>query len=111
MKRRERFETFLSKVEILADLDSYERGKICDVLETEYFEDGKEVITQGEKGDKFFLIEEGEALAYKTDASIRLLTKAARERRCTSTRPTTTLASWLCSKMRTELLPWSQRAN
>lgn len=69
MKRRDRFESFLSKVEILADLDSYERGKICDVLETEYFEDGQTVITQGEKGDKFFLIEDGEATAFKTDAS------------------------------------------
>lgn len=69
MKRRERFETFLSKVELLADLDSYERGKICDVLETEYFENGKDIIKQGEKGDKFFLIEEGEAVAFKTDSS------------------------------------------
>lgn len=71
MKRRDRFETFLSKVELLSELDSYERNKICDVLETEYFESGAEIIKQGEKGDKFYLIEDGEALAYKKGAGNR----------------------------------------
>ena len=67
MKRRERFENFLSKVELLADLDAYERNKICDVLDTEYFEDGQVIIKQGEKGDRFFLIEDGEAMAYRNE--------------------------------------------
>lgn len=65
VKRRERFETFLNKVELLADLDTYERGKICDVLETEHFKDGEVVIKQGDKGDKFYFIEDGEAIAVK----------------------------------------------
>lgn len=73
MKRREKFENFLGKVELLGDLDTYEKGKICDVLETEYFEDGQAVITEGQKGDKFYLIESGEAVAYKTDASRKSL--------------------------------------
>jgi len=67
VKRRERFEDFLSKVELLADLNSYERGKICDVLVTEEFENGTEVIKQGDKGDKFYFIEQGEADAFKSD--------------------------------------------
>lgn len=81
MKRRERFETFLSKVDLLADLDAYERGKICDVLETEYFEDGQTVITQGEKGDKFYLIEEGEAVAYQSDGSKERIKRRKEESR------------------------------
>ncbi len=70
MKRRDRFETFLSKIELLSELDSYERNKICDVLETEYFESGADIIRQGEKGDMFYLIEDGEAMAYKKGPGI-----------------------------------------
>lgn len=65
MKRRERYEAFLSKVELLSPLDTYERSKICDVLETEVFQDGQAVVKQGEKGDKFYFIEDGEAVALK----------------------------------------------
>ena len=65
MKKRERFEEFLSKVELLSGLGSYDRNKICDVLQTEEFEAGKEVIVEGEVGDKFFLIEKGSVQVYK----------------------------------------------
>lgn len=37
MKKREKYEEFLSKIEILKELDSYERGKLCDVLTTQTF--------------------------------------------------------------------------
>ena len=35
IKRREMFEDFLDKVEILKELDDSEKAKICDCLETE----------------------------------------------------------------------------
>ena len=40
MKRRDRYEDFLDKIELLKTLDSYERSKICDCLETETFTKG-----------------------------------------------------------------------
>lgn len=65
IKRRERFEKFISKVELLQDLDSYEKNNFCDVLESEIFEPGQTVVKQGTKGTKFYFIEEGEAEALK----------------------------------------------
>ena len=65
IKRRERYEAFISRVELLQDLDSYEKNNFCDVLESEIFEKGQEVIKEGEKGTKFYFIEEGEAEAVK----------------------------------------------
>lgn len=65
IKRRERFEAFISKVELLQDLDSYEKNNFCDVLESETYEKGQVVIKEGEKGTKFYFIEEGEAEAVK----------------------------------------------
>jgi cAMP-dependent protein kinase regulator len=65
IKRRERFEAFISKVELLQDLDTYEKNNFCDVLESELFEPGQVVVKQGERGTKFYFIEEGEAEALK----------------------------------------------
>lgn len=63
MKKREKYEAFLSRVELLQDLDPYERGSLCDVLTPETIEAGDCVIRQGEQGDKFYFLEEGEAIA------------------------------------------------
>lgn len=63
MKKRQQYENFLAKVELLQDLDSYERNSLCDVLTTEVYEPGQTVIREGEQGDKFYLIEEGQAIA------------------------------------------------
>lgn len=70
IKRRERYDDFINRVEILQELDPYERGKICDVLETQRFKKGEYIIKQGEPGDKFFLIEEGTADAIKTENGV-----------------------------------------
>lgn len=55
---------FLSRLEILEDLYVYELGQLCDVLMTEIFKDGEEVVRQGEKGEKLYFIEKGEAKAF-----------------------------------------------
>ena len=65
IRRRERFEDFLSKIDIFSELEAYEKSKLCDVLQSETFQKGQIVIQQGEKGDRFYLIEEGEAEARK----------------------------------------------
>ena len=65
IKRRERYETILSKIEILKAMDPYERAKIADVAVPVQFQKGQYVITQGEAGDHFYFIEEGNAVATK----------------------------------------------
>lgn len=65
VKRREKFENFLEKIEILTDLNAAEKAKIVDCLKTERFKKGEKVITQGEEGNKFFLIQSGTAHATK----------------------------------------------
>lgn len=67
VKRRELYDGFLNRVEILKELDPYERGKICDVLQSQDFNKGDIIINQGEKGDKFYMIQEGTAEAFKID--------------------------------------------
>lgn len=68
MKKREQYLDFLSKVSLLDELDTYEKTKICDCLQSQKFKPGDYVIREGEKGDTFFLIEEGEAYATKRDS-------------------------------------------
>jgi len=64
-KKRERYETFLAKVPLLSSMDSYERSQLSDALQTESAADGKNIMTQGEVGQKFYIIEEGNAFATK----------------------------------------------
>ena len=68
IKARERNEKFISKVEILKDLDCMEVQKICDCLQYEEYLKGDLVIQEGDEGEKFYLIEEGTASAFKTDS-------------------------------------------
>ena len=68
IQRRQKYEHFLQKIEILKELDHYERQKICDCLTTEVYKYGSYIIHEGEIGDKFYLIEEGTADALKTNA-------------------------------------------
>ncbi len=62
MRKRKMYEEFLSKVSILENLDQWERLTVADALEAVQFEAGRAITTQGEKGDDFFIIVEGEAL-------------------------------------------------
>lgn len=65
VKKRDRFEDFLGRIELLSGLNTYERGKICDALQSEFFNPGETVIKEGESGNKFYLVEEGLADVYK----------------------------------------------
>jgi cAMP-dependent protein kinase regulator len=64
-KKREKYENFLKSVGILSSVDPYERGQICEALQVEKFQAGDLIIEQNKPGDKFFIIEEGEAYASK----------------------------------------------
>ena len=65
-RKREKYESFLKSVDLLRDIDAYERIQISDALQTVTFNEGEYVIREGEWGDAFYLIEEGEAIATKT---------------------------------------------
>ena len=65
MKRREKYENTLRKVEILKSIDPYELGQICDALKTKTFTKGETIIKQEDKGDVFFILDEGKAHAEK----------------------------------------------
>lgn len=65
IRRRQRFEDTLSKIELLETMDPYERSKIADVAIPVQFKTGDYIIRQGEAGDKFYFIEEGNATATK----------------------------------------------
>lgn len=54
---------------ILTSLQPQERAKIADVLESRTFAPGQDVIKEGDAGEEFFLIESGNAVAIKKDAS------------------------------------------
>jgi CRP-like cAMP-binding protein len=66
-RKRRMYETFLSEVVLLKSLESYEQHKIADALESVYFEDGQEVVKQGDIGDQFYIIESGEAIVLKSN--------------------------------------------
>jgi cAMP-dependent protein kinase regulator len=67
MRNRNIYEQFLSEVDILNSLDNYERSKLCDCLKIQIFEEGQRVIREGEKGNSFYLIIDGEATALKVN--------------------------------------------
>jgi cAMP-dependent protein kinase regulator len=65
IKKRKMYEEFLSKVKILQELDQWERLTVADALEPVQFNDGDNVVVQGEKGNDFFIIAEGTAIVYQ----------------------------------------------
>lgn len=65
-EKRNRYENFLKSVELLSTMDSYEIGQVADALRTATFKAEDVVIREGDYGDIFYIIEEGEAIATKT---------------------------------------------
>lgn len=63
--RRRMYEGFLAEVPLLSELDSYERSKIADALEAQKFPAGTTIIKEGDVGEAFYLLESGEAEAFK----------------------------------------------
>lgn len=68
MLKREMYEGFLSKVSILSELNDGERQTLADSLAEEKYEDGATICTQGEEGNYFYIIKDGEAVCSVTDA-------------------------------------------
>lgn len=66
--RRRMYESFLEEVPLLSTLESYERAKIADALDTIKFADGDVIIEEGEPGDSFYFLESGEAEVFKRES-------------------------------------------
>ena len=69
IRRREKYDSFLSEVELLQELEPYERSKLCDCLVSHTYAPGSYIIKEGESGDTFYFIESGKAYATKKNAS------------------------------------------
>lgn len=65
-EKRKMYEGFLEDVPLLAGLKPYERSKVADALETVKFQAGQNIITEGEPGDNFYMLESGEAQAWRS---------------------------------------------
>lgn len=75
-RRRMMYEGFLSGVELLSSLDAQQRSKIADALNREVYKSGTTVVVEGDPGqDKFFLIEDGEAIVTQQGKEINRLKK------------------------------------
>jgi cAMP-dependent protein kinase regulator len=96
MHKREMYQSFLKKVPILESLTEMEIMTLADSLAEEQYGNNTVVCTQGEPGDYFYIIKEGEAVCTQVDAQgnqkevgylksgnyfgeIALLTKKARQ--------------------------------
>lgn len=61
--KRSKYEQFLSTVPILNNMDKYERSKIADAIKEVRFGQGEPIIKQGDQGDVFYILVEGECIA------------------------------------------------
>ncbi|CAD8047856.1 unnamed protein product [Paramecium primaurelia] len=66
MKKREKYVNVLKQIELLSMMDPYERSHVADAIRSANFQKGDFVIREGEQGDIFYMIEEGELIATKT---------------------------------------------
>lgn len=75
-KKRRMYESFLEEVSLLSSLVAYERSKIADALDTTQFEEGETIIKEGDPGDRFYIMEQGQANVVREDQGVlRSLTK------------------------------------
>jgi cAMP-dependent protein kinase regulator len=70
--RRQRFENYLSKIDILHDLTSEERTSLAEIFYCETYHAGNKAETiayQGEPGNKLVVIDSGNATAFHTKST------------------------------------------
>lgn len=69
MQKRETYKNFLSQVPILESLTEMEVLTLADSLAEESYPDGATICTQGDEGNYFYIIKEGEAECFQADPS------------------------------------------
>jgi cAMP-dependent protein kinase regulator len=63
--KRKRLTTFLSKVPLLESFSDADLSSLSDVMILTKVESGKDIVSQGDDGDVFYIVEEGSAVAVK----------------------------------------------
>jgi len=71
MRRRINLLEFINSVSILQELNDNEREKLADCFIKKIFNDGESIITQGEEGDKFYILKEGNATVLKDNVKVK----------------------------------------
>jgi len=69
-KKRQRYDSFLSKVPLLSSMDASDRSQLADALRIEHFSHGSVIVSQGEIGKKFYILESGKAAAMKNGIEV-----------------------------------------
>lgn len=69
MQKRETYKTFLAQVPILASLTEMEILTLADSLAEEKYNQGDIICQQGDEGNYFYIIKEGNATCYQKDAA------------------------------------------
>ena len=69
ISKRNIYKGFLQKVPILAQLTEYEILTIADALQEESFSDGDVICKQGDSGNTFYIIKEGEAVCTQKNSN------------------------------------------
>jgi cAMP-dependent protein kinase regulator len=69
ISKRNVYKGFLQQVPILSQLTEYEILTIADALQEETFTDGAVICKQGDAGDTFYIIKEGEAVCTQKGAN------------------------------------------
>lgn len=59
-KKRVMYDSLLKSIPILENLTNYDRAKLADALDTQYYEPGQVILHEGDPGENFYLIEYGE---------------------------------------------------
>ncbi|CAH0486878.1 unnamed protein product [Peronospora farinosa] len=60
MQQRALYLDFLGQVPIFSTLSSYEKMTVADALRVQFVESGDTILTEGSRGDDFYIIENGE---------------------------------------------------
>ena len=65
LRKRQRFTKLLEGIQLFQSIEEYEKARIADVLETKEVSEGTVIVSEGDQGDLFFIIEEGEVKVTK----------------------------------------------
>lgn len=66
ISKRSKHSKFLEGVKLLSTLTQSERETVIDHMEEEVFEEGDEIITQGDTGSKFYIVTDGDVVITQT---------------------------------------------
>lgn len=73
--QRNLYEKFLKNLPILSHLSTLERNKLIDVLKIKTVPKGSVIIRQGEMGENFYIIEQGDCIVVKDNIEVNTLHK------------------------------------